>query len=173
MKEVQRYYGKYRGVVIQPVDPQTDGRIVASVTVGGVPLQVVADACMAFGGPGMGLFAVPPTLSGVWIEFLEGDINKPVWSGCWWPEGQLQISLGMAAKLASLPIVMQSMAGNRLVINTVGPDCVVLETVAADLGPRIALSLTGIKLSFGPTVTIELSADGVSICGKALQVLPV
>lgn len=173
MKETRRYYGKYRGMVMQPFDPQTGGRVVASVTVGGVPLQVVADACMPFGGPGMGLFGVPPAGAGVWIEFVEGDLNKPVWSGCWWPDGQLQLSLGLGADLSTLPIVMQSALGSRLIINTIGEDCITLETKAAELGPRIVLSLTSLKLSFGPAVSIELSVDGVKICGEALQVVPV
>ncbi|WP_144109692.1 phage baseplate assembly protein V [Paraburkholderia sp. BCC1886] len=172
MKETQRYYGKYRGTVVQPIDPQKGGRVVASVTVGGTPLQVVAEACFPFGGPGMGLYGVPPTGAGVWIEFIEGDLDKPVWSGCWWPDGQLALSLGLGANLSTLPVVMQSPLG-RLVINTVGNDCVTLETTAAEAGPRIVLSLTSLTLSFGPKSVIELSLAGVTICGDALRVVPV
>ena len=26
---------------------------------------------------------------GVWIEFEAGDISRPIWTGCWWSDGQV------------------------------------------------------------------------------------
>lgn len=172
MSDSDRYYGKYRGLVQVALDPETDGRVTALVTVGSVPLLVVAEAVTPFAGAGMGFFGVPPVGAGIWIEFEEGDINKPVWSGCWWPSGQLKASLSAAADLTTLPLVMQSLMGNRLVISTVGPECITLETLAAEAGPRIVLATDSLTLSFGPAVSIVLSVDGVKICGEALKVLP-
>jgi uncharacterized protein involved in type VI secretion and phage assembly len=85
-----RYYGKYRGRVVDNRDPQNLGRIQASVP------ELLGDVetgwalpCAPYAGDGEGQFTVPPTGAGVWIEFESGDLSRPIWSGCWWSEGQL------------------------------------------------------------------------------------
>jgi len=80
-----RHYGKHRGTVINPVDVGLKGRLLVNVTVGGTPLQLIAEACT----PYPGFYAIPPIGAGVWIEFEEGDIDKPIWTGCWWKEGEV------------------------------------------------------------------------------------
>lgn len=173
MNDNNRYYGKYRGIVVNSATPETNGRLTATVTVGGTPVIVVAEVCTPFAGLNMGFYGMPPPQAGVWIEFEEGNLNKPIWTGCWWPEGQLSLSLGTQIDLTQLPLAMQSAAGNRLVINTLGDKLITLETALAELGPRIVLAVDGVTLSFGPMVSIELSATGVKICGEALTVSPV
>ena len=37
-----------------------------------------------YAGPDQGFFTVPDIGAGVWIEFEEGDLSKPIWSGQWW-----------------------------------------------------------------------------------------
>jgi len=32
---------------------------------------------------------IPPLEAGVWIEFEAGDIDRPIWSGCWWAKEEL------------------------------------------------------------------------------------
>jgi len=85
-----RFYGKYRGIVTNNDDPKKLGRIRVKVP------EVLGDAetgfalpCVPYAGPGMGIFAVPPSGAGIWVEFEAGDPSKPIWSGCWWGEGQL------------------------------------------------------------------------------------
>src|SRR5262249_15087072 len=34
-------------------------------------------------------FRVPAIGAGVWIEFEAGDVSRPIWTGCWWADGQL------------------------------------------------------------------------------------
>jgi hypothetical protein len=173
MNDEQRYYGKYRGTVVNPTTPETNGRLTATVTVGGTPMLVVAEACTPFAGASMGFYAMPQAQAGVWIEFEEGDLNRPIWTGCWWPEGQLALALGTGVDFTTLPLAMQSAAGNRLVIGTFSDDCITLETALADAGARVVISMDKLTLSFGPLVSIELSIDGVKICGEALTVVPV
>lgn len=85
----RKFYGKYRGTVASPVDPLFKGRVQVIITVGGPPLLVWAEACTPFAGPGVGFYAIPPTGAGVWIEFEEGDLDKPIWTGCWWRAGEV------------------------------------------------------------------------------------
>jgi Type VI secretion system/phage-baseplate injector OB domain len=93
MSSKRQFYGKYRGTVASPIDPLFKGRVQVLMTVGGAPVTVWAEACTPYAGPGVGFYAIPPTGSGVWIEFEEGDLEKPIWTGCWWREGDVSAML--------------------------------------------------------------------------------
>jgi cytoskeletal protein CcmA (bactofilin family) len=83
---VRRYYGKYRGVVLDNFDPMMLGRIMPEVpSVPGMLLNW-ALPCFPYGGPRVGFFAIPPIGATVWIEFEGGDPNYPIWSGCYWED---------------------------------------------------------------------------------------
>lgn len=85
-----RFFGKHRGVVTDNQDPSNLGRIRAKVN------EVLQDVdtgwalpSLPYSGNGSGFFRVPPVGAGVWIEFEAGDVSRPIWSGCWWADGQL------------------------------------------------------------------------------------
>lgn len=89
-RQGERYFGKYRGIVTENSDPKNLGRIKARVP------EVLSDVetgfalpCTPYAGDGAGMFAVPPAGAGVWIEFEAGDVSRPIWTGCWWGDGQL------------------------------------------------------------------------------------
>ena len=86
----ERFYGKYRAVVADIDDPDSLGRIKATVP------EVLGDLdspwalpCVPYAGPGMGTYLIPPVGAGVWIEFEAGDPSRPVWVGCWWGKDEL------------------------------------------------------------------------------------
>jgi hypothetical protein len=81
----ERVYGKYRGIVLDNLDPLGLGRVQASVAevLGEVPTGW-ATPCIPYAGPGSGFFSIPPIGAGVWIEFEAGDVSRPVWTGCYW-----------------------------------------------------------------------------------------
>src|SRR5712692_10467104 len=81
-----RYYGKYRGLVIDNSDPQNLGRIRAKVPrlVGETELGWALPAFPYGGLSEQGLFLVPDVGAGVWIEFEEGHLSYPVWTGTWY-----------------------------------------------------------------------------------------
>ena len=74
MDASKNYYGKYRGVVVNNVDPLRIGRIMAKVPdiTDEMPWAL---PCFPIGGINMGFFSIPPIGSNVWIEFEKGDIN--------------------------------------------------------------------------------------------------
>jgi hypothetical protein len=102
-RQVDRFYGKYRGLVLINVDPQNQGRIKAIVPeVLGVFPSNWCLPCTPYAGTLAGLFTVPMVASGVWVEFEAGDVNRPVWTGCWWGTAQIPINeLGMPAQFTS------------------------------------------------------------------------
>ena len=83
-----RFYGKYRGIVQDNADPEGLARLRAYVPeVLDTELSPWALPCSTYAGPDVGLHAVPPPGSGVWIEFEAGDPARPIWVGGWWGRG--------------------------------------------------------------------------------------
>ena len=89
-QQADRFYGKYRGLVVTNADPTQTGRLKALVpeVLGEIP-SGWALPCQPFTGTGAGLYAVPQTGAGVWIEFEAGDTSRPIWSGGWWAAGEV------------------------------------------------------------------------------------
>jgi hypothetical protein len=85
-----KYYGKYRGYVHDVSDPDNRGRIRAMVPrlLGEETPTGWALPSLPYAGPDQGFFTIPELGVGVWIEFEEGDLSKPIWSGMWWGSPQ-------------------------------------------------------------------------------------
>lgn len=81
-----RRYGKYRGFVTNNKDPKRIGRVKLVVpSVSDSHETNWALPCLPFGGRAQqGFFFVPEKDSQVWVEFEEGDINRPIWTGVFW-----------------------------------------------------------------------------------------
>ncbi len=85
---MKQYLGKYRGIVINPRDPKKLGRVMVRVP---VVHQELDDAqlpwalpCTPYAGQDVGFFMIPPEGANVWVEFEEGEVDLPIWSGCFW-----------------------------------------------------------------------------------------
>ncbi|MDQ6851960.1 MAG: phage baseplate assembly protein V [Actinomycetota bacterium] len=89
-QQADRFYGKYRGLVLNSLDPLGMGRLQAMVpeVMGEVPTSW-ALPCAPFTGTDAGLYAIPQPGAGVWIEFEAGDTSRPIWSGGWWAAGEV------------------------------------------------------------------------------------
>lgn len=86
----QKYFGKYRGKVENTVDPLMLGRVQVSVpAVLGQGSLSWAMPCTPYAGPGVGFFAIPPVGANVWVEFEGGDLDYPIWVGCFWGVGEV------------------------------------------------------------------------------------
>jgi hypothetical protein len=98
----KRFFGKYRGSVVENVDPSFQGRLMVRVPdVFGILTSSWALPCVPLAGPDMGTsFVLPRVGSSVWVEFEQGDPQMPIWVGCFWDTpGSLGI-MGMAAAAA-------------------------------------------------------------------------
>lgn len=90
MNHVQnRFFGKYRGLVVDNNDPTNRGRL--QVTVPAVLNEVNAWAmpCIPYAGPNMGNYMMPDVGAGVWVEFEAGDTSYPIWTGGYWVDNEL------------------------------------------------------------------------------------
>lgn len=156
----EKRYGKYRGFVVDVADPEKRARIRVKVP------SVLGDAesswalpCAPFGGGAtFGWFAVPPVDAQVWVEFEEGDINRPIWVGTFW-----QSSSDVpeeAAKDEPTTYLLQTPGGHRVQFDDEsGAEKITLfhskeATVVIDENGSIALTDAG-----GSTITLDASAN--------------
>jgi hypothetical protein len=82
----EKFFGKYRGLVIDNRDPLKLGRLKVSVpSILSEEVTVWALPCFPYGGSHQqGIFMVPDIDSHVWVEFEAGDIDHPIWAGTFW-----------------------------------------------------------------------------------------
>jgi uncharacterized protein involved in type VI secretion and phage assembly len=86
-RQVQtKYYGKYRGFVADNQDPDQLGRLQLRIpSVLGGEISDWALPCVPFGGTaGLGWFVIPEKDAQLWVEFEEGELRRPIWTGTFW-----------------------------------------------------------------------------------------
>jgi len=160
-RERSHFYGKYRGSVTDVDDPKKMGRIKAKV-----PFvygdEHTSNWCMPvvpLAGSGHGLYLMPEVGDAVWIEFENGDIDLPLWTGGWWGDRDLPDPKDPKQRVLTSSTGMQ----------------VVLDDDAKELslkhpgGAEITLSNSNITIKLG-SAKIELSSSVVSVNDGALEV---
>ena len=94
-----RYFGKYRGVVLDNVDIDPEflgcGRVLVEVPQ--VPGSVLnwAMPSVPYAGLEVGFWMIPPIGANVWVEFEGGNPNFPIWSGCFWELGEFPFAVAL------------------------------------------------------------------------------
>ena len=85
-----RFFGKYRGVVTDNRDPAAQGRLEVRIpaVLGDQPVWALPCVPVA-NADGSGFFAMPDVDASVWVEFEAGNLNYPIWTGCFWPAGAI------------------------------------------------------------------------------------
>ena len=80
----KKFYGKYRARVVNNHDPEKLGRLQASLDILPAVAEIWALPSMPYAGKDVGMFIMPPKGAMVWLEFEGGNIDVPIWSGCFW-----------------------------------------------------------------------------------------
>jgi len=166
----RRYYGKYRGTVINNVDPMFKGRIMAQVpdVLGATP-SGWAMPCFPFAGPQMGAVALPMIGAGVWVEFEGGDPSKPIWVGGFYGTPAEVPALANAAPPGVSSVVVQTLGQNTLMLSDVpGPTGGVL--LKTTTGATLTMNDTGITFNNGKGAIIAMVGNVVTVNGGALTV---
>jgi hypothetical protein len=165
---VTTYYGKYRGTVIDNLDPMQMGRLL--VIVPDVhSTHVWATPCFPLAGAQSGAWMIPSPGTGVWVEFEQGRTDHPVWSGCWYDSAAEVPALVRASSSAMPPIVLQTQGGTTVALSDMpGPTGGILLTTAT--GALISVSDAGITLANGKGASITLVGPTVTLNAGALTV---
>jgi hypothetical protein len=188
-QKTTRYYGKYRGTVVNNQDPEQRGRIlaVAPDVQGLVPLSW-ALPCVPVAGKQQGIFQVPQVGAAVWIEFEQGDPEYPIWVGGFWG---LFAEVPLSALVPPSPplqprtdtIVYQTTLGHTLAISDAPPLPAGAPlplpapvgnggiTLRSPSGAFIVVNDAGIFINNGKGATIDMLGTSVIVNKGALVVL--
>lgn len=170
MSEAQKFFGKYRGMVINNVDPLQTGRLMVQVPdVAGLIPGSWAMPCFPFTGPQMGFWALPQIGSGVWVEFEQGNPDHPIWSGCWYGSAGEPPALALATPPGVPNVVIQTQAQNTLMISDLpGPTGGIL--LKSTTGAMISINTVGITISNGQGATIIMTGPTITMNAGALTI---
>lgn len=170
------YYGKYRGTVLNNVDPEMRGRLMLTVPdVLGVIPSSWAEPCVPLAGPTgppMGVYLVPPIGAGVWVEFEHGDPSYPIWAGCRWGSQADIPSMAKAGNPADPNIVIQSLLQHMIMVSDLPPSPatggIILKSTT---GASIVVNDSGIYINNGKGASIMLVGNTVTVNNGALVVM--
>ncbi len=152
------FFGKYRGSTTD-VDAKTM-RIKAAVpsVLGDTPTGW-CEACVPYAGPSVGMVMLPEIGSGVWIEFEGGDVSYPIWSGCYWRDGEVPADADADVKS------IVTVAGSLLFDNN--GSSVTLQDAAQH---TMVIDTNGVTLTGGSSGKVAVGASSVSVNDGALEV---
>jgi hypothetical protein len=167
----KKYFGKYRGMVLNNVDPMQMGRLMVQVPdISGLIPSTWAMPCFPVTGKQMGTWWLPQIGAGVWVEFEQGDPDYPIWSGCWFGSAAEVPALALAAPPAIPNFVIQTQGQNTIMISDLpGPTGGILLKTAT--GAFISISTVGITISNGQGAMITMTGPAVNINAGALTIV--
>jgi uncharacterized protein involved in type VI secretion and phage assembly len=158
----EKYYGKYMGKVEENFDRQGLGRIKVKVRFLENKKIGWAMPCVPYAGENVGMFFIPPKNANVWIEFLNGDLDTPIYVGCFWnkdevPNGNKDPDIHII-KTKHVTLTMDDNDNkNRIEIKT-------------ENNQKIVITPNTIELYHPHGCSVVLKSEKVSINGKNLVV---
>lgn len=163
-----KFFGKYRGRVRDNLDPLGRGRLRVQVPQVLGDVEVWALPCVPFAGDGVGFFAMPPTGTGVWVEFEAGDPSFPIWVGCFWGDGEIDRADSLPTvkfwKTDKFTLRVDDLLGEISVENSSGSSIKITAIDITTKAPFVRSEATGGKKT-------ELSAISFSVNDGAFEVL--
>jgi len=171
MSNGQQYFGKYRGVVLNNLDPLQQGRLQVQVPdVTGLAPASWARPCVPIAGIQNGMVALPIIGSGVWIEFEQGNPDYPIWVGCFWGSAAELPALSLATPPGVPAITFQTPLQNGVTVSDLpGPTGGIMLKSAT--GATLIVNDTGIYIQNGKGAMITMVGPTVTINNGALVVV--
>lgn len=178
--DVEKFFGKYPGLVLANTVPEEesdygDHRGELQVEVSGIleetpdgegrqPIQVWAKPCFH-----PGFFILPEVGQQVWVEFVAGDINTPVWTGVWYPKDTAPHTAEDAAPTEAQKVI-RTASGHVVVIDdTPDEEQIVIHHKQAsfiriDKDGHITIEhKDGMKIEIAADNAIAITSDTVTI----------
>jgi hypothetical protein len=169
------FFGKYRGKVENNVDPRQLGRLQVSVpSVLGDTKLPWAMPCVPYAGNKVGWFALPPKGANVWVEFEGGNIDYPIWTGCFWSPGEIPAKPAVATtkmiKTESIELRLDDAKGAGGVTLKVGAPGVSVPITINATSKGVQITTQGAKVRVTPAaIELTLPPAGVKLATSGLQ----
>jgi uncharacterized protein involved in type VI secretion and phage assembly len=194
-KVERRFYGKYRGFVVDNADPERLGRLKLKVpsVLGPDVATGWAMPCVPYGGDAdQGFLFIPEVGAGVWVEFEGGDLEFPIWVGTFWskPGGESELPKPNSADGAEQDSVqdpptrkiIKTRKGHTIQLEDADGEEMITLVAAVEDGKShvVTLDKSGITITDGANsgnrtimnsdgITIESAAD-VTIKGQNINI---
>jgi uncharacterized protein involved in type VI secretion and phage assembly len=170
-KVENRFYGKYRALVVDNADPDRRGRlrllvpsVLAGVTSGW------ALPCAPYGGSdGQGFFFIPERGDGVWVEFEAGLLEYPVWVGTFWakPGGSTEVPAPANSQDTPTSKIIKTANHTIELADEAGAEAL---KILDSKSNKVTLDATGILIEDGNGNSVKLGAQGIVIDGPMIKV---
>jgi uncharacterized protein involved in type VI secretion and phage assembly len=178
-KTERRFYGKYRGIVVNNQDPMTIGRLKVRIpsVLGDSVVSGWATPCAPFGGAAdQGFLFIPDVGAGVWMEFEEGDLEFPIWAGTYWsqPGSESEMPKPNQGSDGSEQSSVQNPPTSKIIKTAKGhtvqmEDADGAETILIREGAKghfITMDKNGITVKDAQSNTIQFNGNGITIQDK-------
>ena len=189
-KVERRFYGKYRGFIVDNADPEQLGRLKVTVpsVLGSDVVTGWAMPCVPYGGNAdQGFLFIPEINAGVWMEFEEGDLEFPIWVGTFWskPGGESELPkpgdeqsppTSKIMKTLKHTIELADEDGNEAIkiTDVVNSNRVVIDSNGFALedsnGNKITLDSNGIKIEDKNSNVIIMDSSSVTIKSNSIKI---
>lgn len=164
-----KYYGKYRGTVLNNLDPMRMGRLQVSCSAArGLAVNAWAMPCVPFAGPLEGFYMMPTIGSNVWVEFEAGDLDLPIWAGCFWVTQTIP-----PKALHPMVRTISTLGGDITFDDTPGAGSVTVQVLPPVVTApcTVRLDATGVLINVGGATIKMTSPNIVDINAGALTVM--
>lgn len=167
----EKFYGKYRGMVLNNIDPTQQGRLQVQVPdVANLIPTSWAMPCVPIAGIQNGMFALPIIGSGVWVEFEQGNPEYPIWVGCFWGSPAEVPALARLTPPGLPSITLQTPLQNGITISDMaGPTGGIM--LKSTTGAAVIVNDTGIYIQNGKGAVITLIGPAIDFNAGALTVI--
>lgn len=180
--EPRRYYGKYAGIVkknkvadleleerenhIGEIIVQVPG-ILEDADDGQQPIEVIAKPCFS-----PGFFFVPEAESHVWVEFIAGNIDHPIWTGSWYPVEMVPKTFD-DQEPNELQKIYRTAAGHVIQLDSTEDDEKIVifhktkTAITIDKNGNVLIEhIGGAKLELKDDTIVEITSDTINLIGE-------
>jgi Type VI secretion system/phage-baseplate injector OB domain len=167
----REYPYKYRGIVLNNIDPMKMGRCqIMCVEVLGPGISSWAMPCAPMTGIQAGIYCTWPIGAKVWVEFEHGDPDYPIIAGGFWANpGEIPV-ISQATQAPLTVVQLATQLQNQMTISdTPGPTGGFILTT--NTGAGIIMNDAGIIISNGRGAIISMVGPAVDVNFGALTVI--
>jgi uncharacterized protein involved in type VI secretion and phage assembly len=171
-----RFYGKYRGIVVDNRDPAKLGRLKLKVpsVLGSDVVTGWALPCAPYGGAAdLGFLFIPDVGAGVWTEFEEGDLEFPIWAGTFWsqPNSESELPKPNKASDGSEESGIQDPPTSKIIKTAKGHTLQFEDADGSEMillregkkGHFLTMDQNGITVTDANANTAKFTSDGITI----------
>lgn len=167
-----KYFGKYKGLVVDNDDPEHLGRLQIKVpsVLGEDVVSGWALPCLPYGGmKDQGFFFVPEINAGVWVEFEEGNLEYPIWVGTYWTKSSGSPEVPKPADSQSPPSrkIIRTAKGHSIELEDKDGQETIIITDKAN-GNKIEMNSQGITIK-SQQIKVGENAEESLVLGESLQ----